>query len=576
MSDYMSDDSDRYYYDDEDMHSERGMNAEDTPEESDDDYGGMEMSMNVSKPKRKVYEVEYDSMSTKDMNETMNKEAESLCGVLGVDISTAFLLLRHMQWNKEKLIDKCMEDSNKEMEAAGVPTAPPQITAAPKPKPMPTPTPFASTSALSKLTAARRSTRSSSARDPVAAPPPPPVEDEFMCPICCCEAVPPTGVMFLGCEHKFCTNCWSTYLTGKIREEGEHSIRCMEGGCNQVVPDTVILGTIKIEDGVDPLSLEDETKDKFKDLLLRYFVQCSAALRFCPAPSCDYAVSCPSASTKSSLETMVPTVKCENGHDFCFGCGEDSDHRPLICVVAKLWLKKCQDDSETANWIKSNTKECPKCQSTIEKNGGCNHMTCKKCKNEFCWVCMGPWSEHGNAWYSCNRYNETDGVNARDAQSKSRASLERYLHYYNRWANHEQSARLSLDLYAKTEKKMQEMQETSELTWIQVQFAKKAVDEVIKCRMTLKWTYAMGYYLEKGNQKELFEDNQRDLEKAVEALSELLERPIESDTVATLRQQITDKTVYVLKRNEVVLEDTANGFMEGRWAWNPDVSPFKR
>lgn len=42
---------------------------------------------------------------------------------------------------------------------------------------------------------------------------------------------------------------------------------------------------------------------------------------------------------------------------------------------------------------------------------------------------------------------------------------------------------------------MQEMQETSELTWIQVQFAKKAVDEVIKCRTTLKWTYAMGYYL---------------------------------------------------------------------------------
>lgn len=56
---------------------------------------------------------------------------------------------------------------------------------------------------------------------------------------------------------------------------------------------------------------------------------------------------------------------------------------------------------------------------------------------------------------------------------------------------------------------MQEMQETSELTWIQVQFAKKAVDEVIKCRMTLKWTYAMGYYLEKSNEKELFEDNQR-------------------------------------------------------------------
>lgn len=55
-------------------------------------------------------------------------------------------------------------------------------------------------------------------------------------------------------------------------------------------------------------------------------------------------------------------------------------------------------------------------------------MTCKKCKWEFCWVCMGPWSDHGNAWYQCNRFDEKSGVNARDAQAKSRASLERYLH----------------------------------------------------------------------------------------------------------------------------------------------------
>ena len=68
---------------------------------------------------------------------------------------------------------------------------------------------------------------------------------------------------------------------------------------------------------------------------------------------------------------------------------------------------------------------------------------------------------------------------------------------------------MSIELYAKTEKKMEEMQITSELTWIEVQFMKKAVDEVFKCRMTLKWTYAMAYYLEHGNMKELFEDNQR-------------------------------------------------------------------
>ena len=41
---------------------------------------------------------------------------------------------------------------------------------------------------------------------------------------------------------------------------------------------------------------------------------------------------------------------------------------------------------------------------------------------------IGPWAEHGTAWYSCNRYDDKSGVDARDAQSKSRASLERYLH----------------------------------------------------------------------------------------------------------------------------------------------------
>jgi ariadne-1 len=42
-----------------------------------------------------------------------------------------------------------------------------------------------------------------------------------------------------------------------------------------------------------------------------------------------------------------------------------------------------------------------------------------------------------------------------------------------------------------------------------VHFTKKAVDEVEKRRMTLKWAYAMAYYLDKGNEKEIYEDNQR-------------------------------------------------------------------
>ena len=35
-----------------------------------------------------------------------------------------------------------------------------------------------------------------------------------------------------------------------------------------------------------------------------------------------------------------------------------------------------------------------------------------------------------------------------------------------------------------------------------------AFDELTKCRMTLKWTYAMAHFLVAGNKKHLFEDIQ--------------------------------------------------------------------
>lgn len=50
-----------------------------------------------------------------------------------------------------------------------------------------------------------------------------------------------------------------------------------------------------------------------------------------------------------------------------------------------------KDDSLNEGWIKKNTKRCPKCSASIEKNQGCMHMTCSNCRHEFCWLCTGDW-----------------------------------------------------------------------------------------------------------------------------------------------------------------------------------------
>ncbi|KAG6860110.1 hypothetical protein C0995_015610 [Termitomyces sp. Mi166 len=563
-------DEDYYVDDDEDMIDGTQDEDEEDDLEMDDVYN--DDFKIAPKPKRKAYEVDYESLSQSAVERRMKEDVDHISGILGVDENTAALLLRYMSWNKERLIEKYMDNPAKVMVAAGIVVDEPPLRAAVRPPPG------------SRRPGTRSATKLFSS--------PPPV----VCPICY-DDDSSLQVLSLACNHSFCSNCWTAYFTSKINDEAEHTIRCMAQGCALVVPDAFILSLLTDPSRSDMAAENAATWARFQELLVRHFVASSPGLKYCPYPSCTNTVSCPNAVGKAILTTVVPIVSCgargigssiqnpvdgqgrgQEGegkeHKFCFGCPVESDHRPVVCAVAKMWLKKCRDDSETANWIKSNTKECPKCQSTIEKNGGCNHMTCKKCKHEFCWVCMGPWQEHGTAWYSCNRYDDKASAEARDAQSRSRASLERYLHYYNRWANHEQSAKLSVELYAKTEKKMEDMQITSTLTWIEVQFMKKAVEVVEKCRMTLKWTYAMAYYLTKTNEKELFEDNQRDLEQAVEELSELLESPIEPETIPTLRQKVTDKSVYVQKRNEIVLDDTANGFLEGRWRWNVMVEGF--
>lgn len=183
-------------------------------------------------------------------------------------------------------------------------------------------------------------------------------------------------------------------------------------------------------------------------------------LRWCPSPDCN------SAIKVQYVESKPVTCKC--AHTFCFHCGENW-HDPVKCHLLRKWIRKCDDDSETSNWIAANTKECPKCNVTIEKDGGCNHMVCKNqnCRNEFCWVCLSSWEPHGTSWYNCNRYDEEEAKVARDAQQKSRSALARYLFYCNRYMNHLQSLKFENKLYASVKEKMEEMQQHN-MSWIEV------------------------------------------------------------------------------------------------------------
>jgi hypothetical protein len=71
-------------------------------------------------------------------------------------------------------------------------------------------------------------------------------------------------------------------------------------------------------------------------------------------------------------------TKCYNS-DMCRSCCKG--YHEGICDFTV--------DRDSNEWIITNTKPCPVCKINIEKNGGCNHMTCSRCnpKTHFCWKC---------------------------------------------------------------------------------------------------------------------------------------------------------------------------------------------
>ncbi|PCH38638.1 hypothetical protein WOLCODRAFT_136378 [Wolfiporia cocos MD-104 SS10] len=483
-----------------------------------DDDSDFEVSVQKDTGKAKSSGPNYSSLSSIKLQELVDADIERVAGLTGLHIPIASILLQYFRWDQDKLIEKFIDDSGAVLREAG------------EPQNVPDP-------ASPELRPSKRARLDTPAN--------------FFCDICCCEA-PHDEVFKLRCTHAFCQPCWQMYVTSKVKEEGQCFFYCMQEGCKTYVDEPSIRRLV-----------DKPIFERYRELVHQSYVSARQDMRFCPHPSCTETVLYPGGA-RSTINAEVPIVHCGQGHAFCFGCGLDSDHRPLICKFVGIWLQSAREDAGTSQWMKANTRKCPKCQNGIEKAGGCNRILCRHCQYQFCWLCMKNWDVHGYNNEVCNTWKEPEPD---EETTQAKQVLDKWLFYFDRFNNHELSARLDQELVERTEEKMVEVQESSELSWIEAKFMQHAVDELTQCRITLKWTYAMAYFLAPGNHKQIFEDIQADLEKAVEDLSQLLEDPVEKETTKVLRQRMMDKTVYVRGRHEIVLQDTAEGLAEGRWEW---------
>jgi len=226
-----------------------------------------------------------------------------------------------------------------------------------------------------------------------------------ICGICYDETSPEDG-MALDCGHFFCRDCWVQYVDS-VKDQGKYDLvgsRCPEQNCKcRVLPSNL--------ENVDN-ALAMEWDEKFFKAFVEY------ACQECPGPDCSFVAT--RNLMEDSQDVFVGSCRCQSCQvEFCFECGK-APHMPASCKALVEW-EGIYGTSDF--YVRKNSKPCPGCHAPIEKNQGCNHMTCR-CGVEFCWLCLTLWNQHsGN--HICNRYNPiTDAFD--DNQRRALFLSERY------------------------------------------------------------------------------------------------------------------------------------------------------
>jgi len=437
--------------------------------------GTQQMSFNLGtsfvelRDEKSQESTDFTIMSERDIDDNIHSLECEVAQALNIATDQASFLLRLFNWSKDQLMEKYLEDSSSIMKKYGL-----------------------------HLAVELPSNRG---------------DREVECPICW-EDIPASQSFGLGCGHWFCQKCFEDYLKDKVKTTAENCVltSCPEQNCSAKVTDAIVNKILKT-----PLL------DRYKKFKRRHYLEVQRSIKWCPGPGCTMAIKANRVLREEN--THVSCNKC--GYRWCFACYQEC-HSPITCKQLETWLEKCAKESESAHWIISNTRKCPKCHRRIEKDHGCNHMICTKCKYEFCWVCMGDWKDHGlrtGGFYKCNKYKAKKEVQ-QGPRTMVKEELDRFLHFYHRYHNHDQAkefaGRTLDDIQQQTNKMHQEDFSTS---WTEVEFLKEAALEVQRCRRILKYTYVYGYNLRDNKRTELFEFMQEDLEKNTEHLHGLLTDP---------------------------------------------------
>ena len=181
----------------------------------------------------------------------------------------------------------------------------------------------------------------------------------------------------LSCGCKFCKLSISRWVIAQL--ENYYRVDCI------IICPLGVLGHNLSEDDIREC-LKPDQYTLYETIKLKKDLLSYSCYKQCPMSNCNY-IGWVDYSKKCTRDLI-----CEN----CKETWIEPSLYPLFFRITRHWemIWKGTDDFWNQIWKEMWAKFCPKCDSPIEKNGGCYHMTCQNCSYQFCWDCLQPYNGH--------------------------------------------------------------------------------------------------------------------------------------------------------------------------------------
>ncbi|KAH9941242.1 uncharacterized protein BXZ73DRAFT_41987 [Epithele typhae] len=197
------------------------------------------------------------------------------------------------------------------------------------------------------------------------------------CPVCLSE---PSHPVSLPCNHRWCTPCLSAFLNAAA-DVKMFPLTCLgdNARCTCRIPLDIVRQLLP-PDAFDTLA---------RTAFNLYIHARPKEFQYCPTPDCPQVYRPPPPAAAPAPVLQCPTCLVR----ICSACGAEH-HETRSCRDVSP-----ADEAQFATWRAGHdVKDCPKCKIPIEREAGCNHMTCARCKTHICWACLETFETSGEVY----------------------------------------------------------------------------------------------------------------------------------------------------------------------------------